>query len=226
MDLMEAIRARHSVRKYLDRAIAPEIAEQLRAEIDICNRESGLHMQLITEEKSAFAKGITGYGKFENVSNYIAIVGKTGSDFDEKCGYFGEKIVLLAQQLGLNTCWVAMTFNKGNAKKHIQIDAGEKLAIVISLGYGATQGTARKTKSFEELGNVGEEKNIPDWFRRGIEAAQLAPTAMNQQAFQFKLDGNAITAIRARGFYTKMDLGIAKYHFEIGAGESDWHWAG
>ena len=43
------------------------------------------------------------YGKFENVKNYIAIVGNKNDQ--EKAGYYGEKIVLKCPELGLNTCW-------------------------------------------------------------------------------------------------------------------------
>jgi hypothetical protein len=66
---------------------------------------------------------------------------------------------------------------------------------------------------------------MPDWFRRGVEAAQLAPTAMNQQKFLFELNGGKVKAIPMTGFYVKVDLGIAKYHFEVGAGEGDWTWS-
>ena len=62
------------------------------------------------------------------------MIGKKGPDLDEKCGYYGERLVLKAQQLGLNTCWVAMTYSK--VKTAFTVNSGEKLFIVISLGYG------------------------------------------------------------------------------------------
>ena len=66
---------------------------------------------------------------------------------------------------------------------------------------------------------------MPDWFRKGMEAAQLAPTAVNQQKFLFTLsDGNTVTAKAIGGFYDKVDLGIVKYHFEIGAGKENFSW--
>lgn len=123
--------------------------------------------------------------------------------------------------LGLNTCWVALTFKK--IPDAYRVDAGEKLAIVIALGYGAEQGVPHKSKPMDVLCEVNGE--TPEWFRKGMEAAMLAPTAMNQQKFKLTLNGNKVTAKAAFGPYTKLDLGIIKYHFEIGAGKDNFIWA-
>lgn len=220
MDLQEAIRSRHSVRAYIDRPIEGEVLEQLRQTIAECNQESGLSIQLCHNEPQAFSGRMARYGKFKNVSNYIALVGKKTDLLAEKCGYYGEKIVLKAAQLGLNSCWVGLSYSKG--KTAAVVNADEKLALVISLGYGETSGVSHKVKRIEDLCRVKGE--IPAWFRAGLEAAQLAPTALNQQRFRFELQGNAVKAIALLAPYSKVDLGIAKYHFEIGAGNADWHW--
>ena len=220
MDLLEAIKSRHSVRSYTDKKIEGETLTQLRQTVDECNQKSGLSIQLCLNEPNAFTGMMARYGKFQNVKNYIALIGKKDNNLEEKCGYYGETIVLKAQQLGLNTCWVAMTYSKG--KSAAVVKPGEKLVIVIALGYGETTGVQHKLKAIEELSSVNSA--APEWFSAGVEAAQLAPTAMNQQKFRFELDGNLVKASAGSGFYTKVDLGIAKYHFEIGAGESGWTW--
>lgn len=220
MNLIEAIHARHSVRQYKDKALGAETVSALQAEIDSCNRESGLHIQLITNEPKAFAGFMAHYGKFSGVTNYIAMIGKKSGDLEEKCGYYGERLVLYAQQSGLNTCWVAMTYSK--IKTAFSVEPGEKLCIVISLGYGETQGTAHRSKSFAQVAKT--DGQAPDWFKKGVEAALLAPTAMNQQKFLFALNGNKVSAKAGIGFYTKIDLGIAKYHFEVGADKPDLEW--
>ena len=221
MDLWEAMRARHSVRSYTDQRIGGETLNQLRQEIYACNRESGLNIQLCLNEPGAFSSLIAHYGRLRNVRNYIALVGKKDGSLEEKCGYYGEKIVLKATQLGLDTCWVGGTYRKGKAVA--SVGDGEKLALVISIGYGESHGSPRKTKSVEQLGRA--DGPTPDWFRRGLEAAQLAPTAINQQRFRFELQGNRVRAVALPGFFSKVDLGIAKVHFEIGAGPEGWHWA-
>ncbi|EET61837.1 hypothetical protein BRYFOR_06029 [Marvinbryantia formatexigens DSM 14469] len=220
LDLMEAIRRRHSVRSYSSKAIDGDVRSELLSYIEQCNRESGMHMQLVLNEPQAFDGFMAHYGKFSGVKNYIAVIGKKGSGLEEKCGYYGEKVVLKAQQLGLNTCWVAMTYSK--IKTAFQVNSGEKLCLVIAIGYGETKGVPHKSKQPDAVMNV--DGPVPEWFRKGIEAALLAPTAMNQQKFKFSLNGNTVTLKPGTGFYTKMDAGIAKYHFEIGAGKENFQW--
>ena len=159
------------------------------------------------------------YGKFRNCKNYIALIGPKKDE--EKCGYYGEKLVLKAQQLGLNSCWVALSYSKSSVP--CKIPQGQKLHSVIALGYGETQGAPHKSKSMEELCRADGE--IPLWFRNGMTAAMLAPTAVNQQKFLLTLENDTVHAKALRGFYSKIDLGIIKYHFEIGAGDADFKWA-
>lgn len=220
MSLRKIMEERHSVRSYEDKAIEGEVKEELLSFINQCNEESGLHIQLITDEPQAFSGFMAHYGKFSGVKNYLALVGRKGPDLEEKCGYFGESIVLKAQQLGLNTCWVAQTYSK--VKDTYQAAPGEKLCCVIAIGYGTTQGVPHKVKPIEALCKV--EGRMPEWFQRGMEAAQLAPTALNQQKFMFTLKENRISAKAGIGFYTKIDLGIAKSHFETEAVGSEWKW--
>ncbi len=224
MNLQEAIIARHSVRQYQDIAIEAEKITKLQALIDEYNQLAGLHIQLVTNEPKAFAGGLAKYGKFSGVSNYIVMVGQKGSD--EALGYYGEQIVLQAQTMGLNTCWVGLTFRK--QPDQYAIGAGEVLNSVIALGYGATQGVQHPQK--KAVSDVTENKSgtaYPDWFVKGVEAALLAPTAINQQKFFFILHPDNRVEAKARfalSSYTQTDLGIAKCHFEIGAGKENFTW--
>ena len=222
MELLEAMKARHSVRQYQDKALRADVLTPLQKEIDACNQESGLHIQIVTNEPKAFDSFMAHYGKFSGVRNYVALVGKKETGLQEKCGYYGEKIVLKAQQLGLNTCWVAMTYKKIPAA--IRIESGEKLCLVIAIGYGENQGVSHTVKSREAV-IESMEISAPDWFYRGIDAALLAPTAMNQQKFKFSLSENRVSVKPGLGFYSKIDMGIVKYHFEIGAGKENFVWA-
>lgn len=212
MDILEIMKARHSVRQYSGKKIESGIKESLIALASECSRESGLNIQIIFDEPKCFDSMMAHYGKFSGVENYIALVGKKGPGLDEKAGYYGEKLVLKAQELELNTCWVAMTHGKSAA----EIKKDEKLACIIALGYGTTQGIAHKSKSVEQLCNCASD--MPDWFSKGMEAVLLAPTAMNQQKFYITLENEKVSAKAGKGFYTKMDLGIVKYHFEAVTG--------
>ncbi len=219
MEILEAVARRHSVRSYTDQKIEGVTLEALQNEIALCNKESGLNIKLITNEKEAFDNILAKRGGFKGVANYIVLAGKKSDDLQEKCGYFGEKIVLKAQMLGLNTCWVAGTYNRKKAKSNINKD--EKLVCVIAIGYGETQGKPHKNTLIDFLFRL--RGDMPSWFMEGMQCALLAPTAMNKQKFRFTmLDGNKVKAEATGRFCSGIDLGIVKLHFEIGASGAEY----
>ena len=251
MTIQEAIKARHSVRAYKEQPMNKEIVKVLEDEILSLNRRSSeyypsslgngrvateegavnhegrLHIQLIQDEPKAFLGTLAKYGRFRNVRNYLVMAGQKAEDLDERVGYYGEHLVLLAQTLGLNTSWVGLSYKK--IPDTYVLDEGEVIKAYIAIGYGETQGRGHKIKTPEQVSNV--TAITPPWFRRGVEAALLAPTAVNQQKFSFEYVGmnNNRHQVRAKkGFsligYTQMDLGIAKCHFEIGAGRDNFDW--
>ena len=226
MTLLEAVSARHSVRKYIDKELSADIIAALQDKIAECNKVGNLNIQLVQNETRAFT-GMLSYGQFSGVKNYLVMVGKKSKDLDERVGYYGEQLVLFVQTLGLNTCWVGLSYRK--VPEAYNVGKDEKLVCMIALGYGEKQGIGHKIKSIEEVSNASDI--TPSWFKKGVEAALLAPTAVNQQKFSFEHVGmkNNCHQIRAKkGFsmigYTKIDLGIAKYHFEIGAGKVNFEW--
>lgn len=223
MDLIEAIKSRHSVRHYTERDIEPEKLERLQQLVDDFNDKSGLHIQLITNEPRSFGESLLArYGKFSGVTDYFAMIGKKGDKLDETVGYYGEKLVLEAQMMGLNTCWVGLSYKKISSVLDVAND--EKLVCLISLGYGATQGVDHKRKSPDKVSET-DVKTAPQWYKQGVACALLAPTAINQQKFKFTLtDKNKVSVKAGLGFYAKVDLGIVKYHFEIGAGVDNFEW--
>ena len=219
MDIMEVIKSRHSVRQFDNRAIEKESADKLNAEIDLCNKESGFHFQLICDEPEAFQAGKPSYGMFKGCRNYLTIMGPKGRE--EDAGYYGERIVLKAQELGINSCWVALTYKKGKAQG--LCSPGEKHYMVIALGYGINQGSQHKGKSITQISDYTE--GDPDGYKKGLEAALLAPTAINQQKFRFLRHGDKVSAeVSGFGFHTKVDLGIVKYQFEAACGKGKEVW--
>ena len=224
MELWEAIKARHSVRKYMDKPIEKAKVAQLRAEIERVNQESGLNVQLVVNEPKAFSSGLWKYGQFSGVQNYLVMAGPKGKEAEEKIGYFGEGLVLLAQTFGLNSCWVGLTYKK--IPGTFTLREGDIVHCVIALGYGMMPGVQHPQKPAE---NFYESEGLPpEWFQRGLEAALLAPTAVNQQKFKFILHpGNVVEAktLFSMAGYTSVDLGIVKCHFEIGAGRKNFTWA-
>lgn len=229
MTIQEAIEARHSVRAYKGQPLAADIVEVLEEKISELNEKGHLHMQLIRNETKAFQGKLAKYGKFRGVNDYIVMAGQKADDLDERIGYYGEQLVLLAQTLGLNTCWVGLSYSK--VPGTYVLEAGEVIEAYISIGYGETQGVSHKIKRVEQVSNANDL--TPSWFRQGVEAALLAPTAVNQQKFFFEYiparDGKPVRVLAKRNFsligFTQMDLGIAKCHFEIRAGKENFEWA-
>ena len=229
MTIQEAIEARHSVRAYKGEPLAAGVVEVLEDKIRELNEKGHLHMQLIRNETKAFQGKLAKYGKFRGVNDYIVMAGQKTDDLDERIGYYGEQLVLLAQTLGLNTCWVGLSYSK--VPGTYVLEAGEVIKAYIAIGYGETQGVSHKIKSVEQVSNANDL--TPSWFRQGVEAALLAPTAVNQQKFFFEYiparDGKPVRVQAKRNFsligFTQMDLGIAKCHFEIGAGKENFEWA-
>ena len=228
MTIQEAIIARHSVRAYKEQPLTEDIVKALEEKIAELNSDGNLHMQLILNEPKAFQGTLAKYGKFRGVNNYIVVAGKKAGDLDERVGYYGEHLVLFAQTLGLNTCWVGLSYSK--VPGTYVLEDGEKIACYIALGYGENQGVGHKVKTVEQVSNASDV--TPSWFKKGVEAALLAPTAVNQQKFSFELvdrKNGRPQVIAKKGFsmigYSQLDLGIVKCHFEIGAGKENFEWA-
>ena len=218
MTITEAIQNRHSVRRYTEQSVENDKLAALQAEVDHCNGESGLNIRLVANDPATF-NGLFAKVNFSGAKNFFVLVGKESADLEEKAGYFGERLVLKAQQLGLNTCWGASFSGK---KFAAQLAPDERIVMIITFGYGRTQGVPHKSKPLEALCKVNGA--LPAWFRAGMEAALLAPTAKNQQKFLFALSGDAVKVESTGGAFTQIDLGVVKYHFEVGAGSENFKW--
>lgn len=213
MNEMQAMMERHSVRAYQDKKISAEDTAKLLALIEEVNKDSGLEFVFIEDAGKTFTKLLNRALGLGSAPAVIACMGKDCDELDEKIGYWGEKIVLSAQMMGLNTCW-AGTFSR--EKIPVSVKEGNRLVIVIAVGYGANSGRLRKGKNAQQVSNCTSAS--PAWFKAGVEAALLAPTAINQQKFDITLnDDGSVTFTDKGGVLSKIDLGIVKYHFEVGS---------
>ena len=210
MTELEAIYERHSVRNYLQKPIEKEKADALEKVISQCNADGKLHLQFIKDAGKTFNRLLNRAMGLGSAPSIIACVGPDDPTVEERVGYFGERIVLFAQTLGLNTCW-AGTYNAKNVQADIR--PGEKLVIVIAIGYGADQGRPHRSKNASQV--VTLEGPKPEDFDRGVELALLAPTAINQQRFEIRVsrDGS-VDILDKKGPFSTVDLGIVKYHFD------------
>lgn len=211
---LQMIRERHSVRSYKRKPLTAEHLALLNEALDEINEESGLRMVYVTKTKGVFTSPMMRLIGWKHYPGFIALIGKNADDREERCGYYGEKLILYLQALGINTCWVGMF--KRNAVP-VELAPDEKVVVTIVLGYGNNQGKQHKSKSFEDVTEITTD-DIPQWFRNGVECALLAPTAVNRQDFKISFDGENVDFIpTGKGNATMTDLGIIKYHFEIGS---------
>lgn len=226
MNNLQAIEQRQSRRTYQNTPISVENLKVIEAYLEQLNKSSGLCIQLIRNGAEAF-KGLNPtYGMFSGVQSYIALVGKQADkNLKEKAGYYGELVVLEATKLGLGTCWVGATYNKSNCPCILHED--ETLVCIITIGNvtekkGLKENTIYKlvhrgTKAIEDMYEA--DAPAPDYFISGMKAVQKAPSAVNKQPVFFRYFHGKITAeVKNINDYQAIDLGIAKAHFEIGAG--------
>ncbi|AFS77539.1 nitroreductase [Gottschalkia acidurici 9a] len=191
--------------------------------INELNEASDLAIEFLEDGSNAFQKLRKSYGLFTNVRSVILMKGKKDlKDLKEKVGYYGEDLVLAITDLGLGTCWVGGTFDKDE----LIVDDSEELVCVILVGKVAAPSltekmirlaTHRKIKSMEE--RIISDQPLPQWVQNGMKAVLLAPSAKNTQKAMFKYESNILSARIVDDYSMDLiDLGIAKKHFEIGAG--------
>lgn len=227
MITVETIRERHSVREYDGKPLSRAEFDALGAVVRECTRESSLDIQLVGDNPEVF-NVLARFGLIRGCRTHVAFVvddAKAGDvAADEAIGYWGQKIVLAAQDMELNTCWCALCSRK---KSRAVVAPGKKIRLIIAVGHGKTQGFPRKTKSVEALSSA-ECAKAPAWFAAAMEAAQLAPTAMNNQNFKITLlsDRKTVRIDAPKSGLNVIDEGIVRCNFEIAANEAgaDWRW--
>lgn len=221
MKMKEAIGKRHTVRQFTKQALAPEAIQALEDRIQVLNDKHGLHLKLMVGKADAiygFAKALLG----KNVNNCILLAGKKAKNLDIRLGYAGADLVLYAQTLGLNSWWIGGMYDANKAQKDLDIEHLEVRGI-IAIGYGENQGKPHKSKRADQIATYQGE--APQWFKDGVEALLLAPTAMNRQNFKVTGQENKVSMTYEGGRFSDMDLGIGIYHFELGAGKDNFEWA-
>ena len=232
MTLSEAVLRRVSARAYLPEPIDPGRRRQLEKIISQCNARSGLSIRLVCDRPEPFA-GVKSCGLFTGVRHYLLFAGPASDpDLREKCGYFGETILLTATAMGLGTCWVGGTYDRSACLK--ALDGGEELVCAAAIGHTPETPTgreklirrvvSRKSKSIPELASGLSQ--APDWFMSAMASVQRAPSARNRQPVLFErlLDNTVRAELLEETAFSPVDLGIAKLHFELGAHGGTWTW--
>ncbi|MBQ9068218.1 MAG: hypothetical protein IJ131_04025 [Eggerthellaceae bacterium] len=230
MDLVEAIEQRISCRAFDMRPVEEEKLAALKAEVERINEVGGLNFQLYGPREDGSALDMSPGMFAGNPPCYVALVGKTGAEAEEKLGYYGEQLVLVATQLGLGTCWVASTYDTDTVRA--DVGEGEKLWCVLPVGYAPAKmplkqrtlraGLRRRDKKMDAIWHGAIPfAQVPEWVQAGVIAAQKGPSAVNSQPYVFSQESAdapvRAEAVPARTTLENVDLGIAKCHFQVAA---------
>lgn len=230
-----AIKERRSRRHYQEQNLAIDLVRKIE---DLCKHYRPypeVRAVLVQQSPDSVFKGAVGhYGKIKNAPAYIAFIGdKEGAFVQEKIGYLGEGIILEATSLGLATCWVAGFFRPEVAAIQTGTLDHEKVWAVTPVGYAAENltfeekvmagfGRHNQRKPLAELCTGIKETQWPKWIRTAVEAARLAPSAVNRQPWRFHINSDSITVgvdslKDSYNLSKRLDCGIAMMHVEVAA---------
>ncbi len=242
MTPIELLRKRRSVRSFTEQSLPKEIINKLRAEITMTNtHQQGFRFQLITDDPNPMRGVAKSYGTFLNPRNYLAAVVDTATTHVmERAGYFAEKFVMRAVELGLGTCFVGSTFDRNEV--NAQMRAGEKILFIVVVGYpaekekfgarimsGLCHFRQRKPESlFIPQSELSEAEEKIECLHLGLEGIACAPSALNRQpvrVFLQEYDGAILPCAKVdKGSEQNLiDLGIAKFNFNYATStECEW----
>lgn len=221
----EAIFSRTSRRTYTGEPLEVGQIDAIQHLIADINNESNLHFQLIEDAESLFAGFKASYGMFNGVTAVIALVGNRKLENVQRLiGYYGEFLMLECVALNLGTCWIGGTYDKEATKNVLSLQGEEELFAIISIGKVHSEKSLKEKlisqlgknkQTFDELLQEKEE-TVPSWVRSGVEAARLAPSAVNRKPVRYSYLNSTLKAYTMKP-NKDIDLGISLAHFELGA---------
>jgi len=230
-----AIPPRRSRRSFDSTELEPGLLAQLQTICTEFRPFPQARAELVTQSPDRILKGAIGpYGKVKGAPALIAFIGDMDDPYvQEKVGYLGEGIILEATAMGLATCWVAGFFRPKVAASIVGAAPNERVLAVTPVGHAvedfsleerAMMGFARahRRKPLAELVTGLDQAELPHWMKSALEAARLAPSAINRQPWRFYVEPHTITVSVNNPRFTfgiskRLDCGIAMLHIEVAA---------
>lgn len=231
----KVIETRRSRRGFDQKPLEPKSLSQMAAACENFRPFPNARSVLITESPDSVFKGAIGpYGKVKGAPAFIAFIGNMDSpNVYEQVGYTGEGIILEAEALNLATCWVAGFFKRKVVASLTDISRNERILAVTPVGYALKRpsfgeklmtgfGLTHKRKALSDLVTGLGESEWPQWIKAALEAARIAPSAVNRQPWRFDVANNSITvSVNTSGWEyglsKRLCCGIAMLHIEVAA---------
>lgn len=242
----ETVEKRKSIRTYLSEPLSEADREKIIAFTETLSREESffdckIRIRLFDVDKEISNKDLGTYGVIKNARTYLGVAAEKSPTAMEAVGYSFEKLVLYAQSLGLGTCWLGGTFNRGEFARAMQIKENEFFPIASPLGYPAPKShtvnkvmrmaiKADKRKEWDKLFFDGDfskplTKEAAGEWAYPLEMVRLAPSAANKQPWRIVRRKNVWHFYEKKEMSSsendiqRLDVGIALCHFELAAKE-------
>lgn len=246
--VIKTAKERKSVRNYLEKPLSQADREEIRLCIDYVLGSPSpfgtkIRIRLFDVNEQLDSKKLGTYGVIKNARSYLGVAAEDDDEAMEAVGYTFEKVVLYAQSIGLGTCWLGGTFNRGEFAKAMEVTDREFFPIASPLGYAAPKShtvdrimrkaiKADSRKSWETLFFEKDfshplSQQTAGEYADCLEAVRLAPSAKNAQPWRVVKDGDSFHFYEKRDFgglkhdIQRLDVGIALCHFELMAKEKN-----
>jgi len=227
---LAALRERRSRREYDGRPVSEADLSALEATAAAFRPHEDARAVVIREAPASLFFGIVGaYGRVSGAPSALAFVAADG-EAHYHCGYTGEGVVLEAAARGLDTCWVGGAFSRPCVAGLVDLAPGDSVLAVSPVGHALERipgreklvfgaGKPKHRRALEEI--APGRQAWPAWARAGVEAARIAPSAMNRQPWRFAFEDGAVrvwaAGTPASKIMLRLDCGIAMLHFELAA---------
>jgi len=209
--IYDAILNRRSVRRYEARPLPAEILTQIKQEIAAINPLNPENKILIllrgTRKGEDLATVVGGYGKILSPPHYL-VPTMTGNRFAlTDLGYCTQRLVLRLTALGIGTCYVGTVGQEEKIRHQFELPENARVGALVAFGIPAggvghvvnqlirkSVGATNKlpVEKFFFSDSFGQPASPPATLLPLIEAARLAPSAMNLQPWRLLLKQNEL----------------------------------
>ena len=247
---IETIHRRYSCRDYSPRPIEPSVFEPLKnavpsETVGLFGTRMRFKILDLSHSEREELKTLGTYGFIKGATLFLAAAVSPGPMDMVDFGHAMERIILKATELGLGTCWMGLTFNKGGFTRKMGLLPDEILPVVVPVGYPTDKQSLRQgfirfmvrsnsRKKWSDLFFDGSPENTltensAGPYKTAIECVRVAPSASNKQPWRLVMEENRKTFdcylertpnyMKNKGLadLQKVDMGIALCHFEVAA---------
>jgi len=228
-DIEKSVRKRRSVRTYDKRKVDLCMREKIMEYAEGLQNPLGSKVTFRLLDKASDPKGdkLGTYGIIKGAELYVGAKIKREEYAPEALGYDFEQLVLYLTDMGLGTCWLGGTFNKGAFAEAMDVQDDEMFTIVSPIGYTADKmslvevmmrrgskgdhrlpweelfydGKFDKPIAAGDADAVSEAKDVIGEYADVLEMVRLAPSAVNRQPWRIVVERGDAEGIKAFHFY-------------------------